>query len=172
MRPRHFGRGIPDAGVYPGPGERASMRPRHFGRGISTFPARTLRRYLGRFNEAAAFRPRNRGSAESGDAGRCSFNEAAAFRPRNRASRMLVERHAARASMRPRHFGRGIKRSRPRSAPGTPGASMRPRHFGRGIAASSRRHPSHPRRFNEAAAFRPRNRQGGLHEDSRHAALQ
>ncbi len=84
------------------------MRPRHFYRGIEarlqSGPASSVR-----FNEAPAFLPGNslRGSIYLA-ARAVGFNEAPAFLPGNRSDRQLAWLTVRRASMRPRHFYRGI----------------------------------------------------------------
>ncbi len=136
MRPRHFSRGVLER---PGEGQRpefaASMRPRHFSRGVR---ASTCSRAAMSpcFNEAPAFQP---GSACWPRAGlfrarRC-FNEAPAFQPGSGEQEDPPPSLRHSASMRPRHFSRGVAAG-DGHAQFVLRASMRPRHFSRGVGSN------------------------------------
>ena len=134
------------------------MRPRPFGRGIcSASGSGSIHRSC--FNEASTFRSRNRRSrAAPPPDPRGGFNEASTFRSRNLRRRSLLH-PLARASMRPRPFGRGIEAASVAEVV-VGHASMRPRPFGRGIGGAQVAPGRAQLGFNEASTFRSRNRLG------------
>ena len=130
MGPRPFGRGMRGKSVAQAPQGQASMGPRPFGRGMP--------------------KKRRKGSLSS-----CSFNGAATFRSRNVLSR------CRRPSDSPLQWGRDLSVAEctwsGKSDDAQIAASMGPRPFGRGMRRSQMRLLRRASRFNGAATFRSRN---------------
>ncbi len=111
------------------------------------------------FNEAPAFLPGNSQQKQA----RQIQPPNASMRPRHfyrgiEALFYTFYRRDCDASMRPRHFYRGIDRIMTQYILGGGHASMRPRHFYRGIASMPMITMPRPPSFNEAPAFLPGNR--------------
>ena len=152
IRPRHIGRGNPDPHDMPASGTHASIRPRHIGRGNAMLNLHLELKHI-RFNSATAHRPWKRISRTSP---RCQPRRLQFGHGTSAVETTLYTRAAS--PWIGLQFGHGTSAVETPECGGAQGrhqkASIRPRHIGRGNGTPGA-DETPLSRFNSATAHRP-----------------